>query len=448
MSTSLLDQIKSGESRVFRRLFIKRRESSTGLFETEFVEVTDDVKKWGNIRTSIDVDKPGRFVFENAKLKMENINGRYNPSGQEGSLWETYADQQRTLIKIEAGFVHSTLGADGIWVNTEYPTSSTQVFTGIISGDIFLSSSNDVDLNIKPITQIFKDFPVSELDGFTSTGITASKFVEILRDQTDGSGSFIFRPFLGDTTTNWSIQSTSFTYTNLNTATATDINQRDCWSVLKQLAEAENYAPYISAQGAMRFVNKSATASNQFHFVGNNLTPNTEHGHTIKKILRFGKKLTSFYSRASVKFVNEDTNTSFASTALAFAINGTNSAWNLGSRTFSVQNFWLNTATANSLADSLLTELSSLKNEIHFTTSFIPHLNVLDQVSITYDTSDNSNTESLWDINDWADSTSGTDLIWDSGDGDSFNLDNTPYKLLSINLNLDNLESTFIAREI
>lgn len=447
MATSLKNLIKAGESRVFRRMFIKRRQLSDGLFESDWLDITNDVKSWGSIRSSIDVLKPGRLVFENAKITMQNIEGRYNPDDNANSLWSGYGNQQRTLVKIECGFTHSTLGADGIWVNTEYPTASSQIFTGIISGDIFLSSENEVDLHIKPLTQVFKDYPARLLDGFTSTGITASKFVEILRDQTDGSSNYIFRPFFNNTTTNWSIQATTFTYANLNTATSTDISQRDCWSVLDQLGESEAYVPYVTTQGNMRFVSKSATAATQFHFQGNNLTPNRDTGHTIKKILRFGKKLTSFYSRVAVKFINQDTSTSFAFTGLAFAINGTNTAWNLGHRTFSVENFWLNTATANSLASSLLTQVSNLRNELHFKTSLVPHLNILDKVTVTYDTTDSGNDESFWDINNWSPAAN-DELIWDSGRGDSFELDTVAFKIISLNINIDKLECTFICRSL
>lgn len=440
---TLKNLIKAGKSKVLRRMFIKRRQLSDGLFEPTWLEVTDDVKTWGSIRTALDTSRPGRFVFENASIKMQNVEGRYNPDDDVNSLWSGFGNQQRTLVKIECGFIHSTLGSNGIWTNTEFPTTGVQVFTGIISGDIFLSSRNDVNLLIKPMTQIFKDFPATLLDGFTSTGITASKFVEILRDQTDGAGGFVFRPFFGDTTTNWSIASTSFVYTNLNSASAADIKQRDCWGVVRQLAEGEDFVPYVSTQGVLRFTGKTATVASQFHFQGNNLTPNRDTGHTIKSIIRYGKKLTSFYSRASVKFVNEDTITAFATTGLALAINGTNTAWNLGHRTFNLDNFWLNSATANSLASSLFTQLSSLDQELHFTTSLVPHLNILDRVTVTYDTTDSGNTESFWDLNDWD-----TELTWDAGRGDSFELSNQAFKLISININLDNLETTFIARQL
>lgn len=435
--------IKRPHSKVFRRLYIKRRLATTGLFETDWLEVTRDVKSWGSINSSIDFERQGKLVFSGLDVVMQNTEGLYNPEDNVDSYWYGYANQQRSLVKVELGFYNQWLSTDGRWQNEELPADPT-VFVGIISGNISVSDQNEVLLQVQPLTQVFRDFPASYLTGFTSTGITASKFIEILRDQTDGAGSYVFRPFFQDALTYWEITQTSVIYSNLNTSSAADLAQIDCWTAIETLAQSENYIGYITPTGKFRWVPKTVGASLTFEFFGLGITPNREYGHTIKRVFRYGKKLTNFYSRVSVKFINEDTNTSFAATALAFAVSGTNTAWNLGLRTYAIQNFWIpNTATANSVAGAVFSELSRLDEEINFSTSLIPHLNLLDRVQVSYDATDFSSLKSYWDVSDWD-----SELTWDESRGDAIVLNNEPFKILSININLDNLESRFVCRQL
>lgn len=440
-TSTIQDQIKLNDSQVFRKLYIKRRQLSDGLFESDWVEITKDVKKWGTISSSVDYQRQGKLVFNGTNITVQNIEGKYNPDDNTFSLWSGYANQQRTLIKIEAGYYSRYQRADGVWVLETYPTDPT-VFVGIISGNISVSDNNEVVLPVKPLTQVFRDYPASELSGFTSTGLMASEFMELLRDQTDGSSNFIFRPFFDDTTTNWEITATSNTYTQLNTSSAADLSQLDTWDVIEKLSQAENFIPYVSPQGKFRFVDKAVSSTTAYEFYGIGITPNLDFGHTIKRIFKYGKKLTNFYSRVSIKYLKDDTNTSFAVTGTTFAINGTNTAWNLGHRTFSIENYWMNTATANSIASNIFSELSSLDEEINFSTVFIPHLNLLDRIEVSYDATDAESAQSLWDIGDW------DVMLWDYSRGDAIVLSSEAFKILSININLDSFETRFIARQL
>lgn len=441
-SSSIIQEIKKPASRVFRRAYVKRRLATTGLFEDEWQEITKDVKNWGSVSTDIDVERVGKLSFSGAQLVMSNIDGSYNPEDNTDSMWSGYASQQRSLVKIEVGFYFRWLGSDGVWRNEVVPDDPT-VFVGIISGNINVSDGNEIMLDIQPLSQVFRDFPANLLTGFTSTGMTASKFMELLRDQTSG-GNYVFRPFFNDTSSYWEITSTTQVYTNLNTSSAADLHQMTTWDVIEKLAQSENYVSYISPTGKFRWVPKTVGASTTFEFFGLGITPDSTYGHTIKRVFRYGKKLTNFYSRVAVKFVNEDTNTSFVNTALAFAISGTNTAWNLGYRTFSVENYWIpNSAAAASIAGAIFSDVSSLKEEINFSTSLIPHLNILDRVEVSYDAKDFASRASYWDTNDWDE-----ELLWDGSRGDAIVLSNQPFKVLSININLDNLETRFVCKQI
>lgn len=436
-------EIRKPHSKVFRKAYIKRRSATTGLFETNWLEITNDVKKWGSIGSEVDVERIGRLNFSGAQLVVANIDGSYNPEDNADSLWFGYANQQRSLVKIEVGFYFQWLGTDGVWRNEIIPDDPT-VYIGVISGNIDVSDENEITLNIQPLSQVFRDFPANLLTGFTSTGLSASQFITSLRDQTDGAGSFVFRPFFSDTTSYWEITATSQVYTNLNTSSAADLHQLTVWDVIEKLGQSENYLSYISPQGKFRWVPKTVGASATYEFFGLGITPNTNYGHTIKRIYRYGKKLTSFYSRVAVKYVNSDTNTSFVNTALSFQVSGTNTAWNLGYRTFSVDNYWIpNSTAAATIAGAIFSEVSSLKEEINFSTSLIPHLNLLDRVQISYDASDFSSRSSYWDTNDWD-----TELTWDGTRGDAIILNSQAFKVLSININLDNLETRFVCKQL
>lgn len=440
-SSSITKEISKPHSKVFRRAYIKRRLLASGLFETSWYEITNDVKSWGSINTDVDVQRLGKLSFSGVQLVVANIDGSYNPDDNTDSLWYGYANQQRSLVKIECGFYHQWQGTDGRWWNEVIPDDPT-VFVGIISGNIDVSDENQVVLDVQPLSQVFRDFPTNLLTGFTSTGLSASQFVGMLRDQTNG-GSYVFRPFFNDTTSYWEVTATSQVYSNLNTSTAADLHQLTVWDTIEKLGQCENFVAYITPTGKFRWVPKTETATTTFSFIGIGFTRDATYGQTIKRIFRYGKKLTNFYSRVAVKYVNSDTNTSFVNTSLAFAINGTNTAWNLGYRTFSVDNFWIpNSAAAASIAGAIFNDVSTLKNEINFSTSLIPHLNLLDKVSITYDVTDFASRQEYWDISDW------DDMIWDNSRGDAIILQNEIFKILSININLDNLETRFVCREV
>lgn len=464
----VLRYIKSPVANTFRRAKIKRRILSTGLFESDWLDISRDVRNYGKIKQEIDPARLYKFSFSNAKLVVANDEGKYNPEDNEASLWYGYLNQQRTLVQIDAGYVRHTLGSSGQWINQEIPAASlydealwdsevtlwddnisaTQ-FTGVISGDIALSDKNEVVFNIKPLTSIFQEYPARNLTGWTSTGLTASQFVTMLRDQTDGSGSFIFRPFFGDTTANWDIASTSVVYSNLNTSTAKGVIDSTVWDIVEKLAEAEDHVPYVSKEGRFRFVARDATTTVAFEFHGVG-SFNTTYGHTIKSISNYGRKITKYYSRVQVKFIDADTATSYFVQESAFQVSGGNNPWILGHRTYSIENFYIpNTAAAQTVANNTFNEYSDLKNEITFKTSFVPQLELLDRISIYYDPSE-VRTNSLWDQNNWAadDTSTSQDLVFDASRGDSIKIQGTEFKFLSIETDLETFENTFIAREI
>lgn len=466
---SLNTNIANGDSRIYRAAYIKRRNNSDGLFETNWLEITDDIKTWGRITTSVDDEQYAKFRLPSMKLKVANDQGKYNPYLDENSLWNGYLPQQRSLVQIRAGFLEQTIGSDGVWSVVQYPGEYEYdtarfdaayfdgvpdiIFTGIIAGDINLSDKNETHITVKPLTEVFRQFAAKNLNFFSSypTGMKASEFMEGLRDMTDGSANFVFRPFFGDTTTYWDINTTTTNYSNLNTSGAEDIRDKNVWQIIEKLAEAEDHVAYVKGDGTFVFSDRTTASGSVFDFEFDGAgSGNAAAGKTIKNILSFGTKYSKYYSRVQVKFGEDDTSTSYAYKETAFSVDPTNAPWYYGDRTYSIENTWIpDTATAESIATNIWNNTSNVKDEIKFTTSFIPHLNVLESCTITYDSSE-INTESLWDIRTWADTSgaaeTGNELVWDASGGDAIKLSGDEFRIQSISIDLDKLQCTFSAR--
>ena len=466
---SLNNLIKAPVATVFRRAFIKRRLLSNGLFESEWFDISNYVKSYGKIVTQVDTSRRFKFTFSNAKINVENEEGAFNPDDSPSSLWFGYLNQQRTLVKLEAGFRYTTEDAQGLKTTIEQPSEggwdaalwdtdddqwddvgSSTMFIGILSGDIPLSDKNDLALNLKPLVSVFQDFPAKNLTGWTSTGFTASQFLTMVRDQVDVYGAYIFRPFFGDTTTNWEISATTNVYSNLNTSTAADVIDKTVWEIIEKLAETENFVPYITRDGIFKFISRTtlnSTTAYEFHGAG---SFSSTYGHTIKTVDTYGFRISKYYSRIQLKWRDTDSATSYVIREANLEVAPTNNPWVLGVRTLSIENFYIPTVTvAETLADALFDDVSAYKKEIEFTTTFIPHLDLFDRVAVYYDPAE-AQANSLWDQNNWADDATSTaqDLIFDAAVGDALILEGQEFKFLSMEIDLDNFQNRFVAREI
>ena len=460
---TLNGQIKNPRSKVYRRLQIKRRQQSTGTYEDNWLDITKDVIKWGVIRKEADTVRVNQFKFSNINVTLNNDEGQYNSVEDDSSLWFGYGDQQRTLVRIVVAFVYEEKTEEGIWNRAYVPYSATWdeaswdaetywdeeqvLFLGFISGDINMVGNNQVNIPIVPLHECFRQFSASRLTGYNNS-LTASDFIFLLRDQQDSSGNYVFRPFFGDTTTNWEITTTTVEYVNLNTSTAEDITNLTVWDVVQKLAESENYVPRVTTDGKFRFAPRSDATTSVYHFYGPG-PYSSQYGRTIKKIGWYGKRYAKYYSRVTVKYREADTSTSYEVRESDYNVSGDSGPWTLGERTLQIENTWIPTATtAENIADSLFTEFSAIKFELEFNTSLVPHLDIFDVVTLTYDESPIEG-NSLWDAYNWGGSTAtadSMDLIWDDSGGNALKLINEEFKLIAIDVNLDTCECKFVGR--
>lgn len=466
--TTLKNEIKSDKSKVFRTVQVKRRLASTGLYETNWQDLSTDVKKWGTIKSEIDAIRLNKFKFGNIKMTFANDTGKYNNEDDPASFWFGFLPIQRSLVRIKTGFFKDTTTAEGIVIREQFPSEnslwdsvnvwddagsqwddSDPAFKGIISGDILTSDKNTITFNIRPTIQIFRDYPAQNIAGYGASGTSASDFMNLVRDHTDSVGNHIFRPFFGDSLSGWNIQTTTANYPDLNTTTAEDVIDKNVWQIMEKLAEAENFVVYVNRSGVFTFKDKNNITSTAYEFHGLN-SGNTEFGHTIKKINSYGERVSKFYSRVQIKHAEPDTSTSYEVVEATLTVSPQSSAWLYGVRTLNINNRWISAAVANSIATSIFNEVSAIKNEIKFSTSFVPQLDILDRATITYNSGE-FHFDSLWDLNNWADTIPAVevgDLIWNRADGEALDFIDKEFKLLSYEIDLDKLESRFVAREV
>lgn len=456
----------SNSSRVFRRAYIKRKQLSDGLFESSWQEITDFVVRWGSVLTEADVDRYGSLNISGTNIIVDNSDGKFNANTSDASLWYGYADQQRTLVKIECGYYLQYRGTDLIWRNTVYPSDPT-VFMGVVAGNIKFSESNEVTIPVEPLTKIFKDNAFSlDVGGtpFNPLGSTATDFVPLdsyvttyLRDGTKG-GIYIYRPFFNNTTSQWDIGATptisGYVPIDYNDRSTDITNKISVWDYLQNACQCYNKIIYIDRTGKFILKDKTPLSTTAFHFAGGPLAMLSDGENVIKRIHSYGVDFDNYYSR--VVLTGWDGG-SFVpafrtfSTETVYAIDSSNTAWNYGRKALEIPHLIGNTSTVSSSATTAMNVplkaiydyVSVPKRQIEFTSTLVPHLTLFDRVNITYDSSTVEGLQSLWDINNWD-----TELMWAGADAQSISLNSVAHSVVSIEIDLDNLETKFICREI
>ena len=175
---SIDSEINKPIAQPFRRISIKRRSNTTGLYESSWFDITKYVKKWGTIQRSVDDLRLNRFVHSGFSFTVRNDTGAFNPESNPVSVWFGYMTRYRTLLKVEAGYRTDD--------ETELPDDpSLGVF--IMSDEIPISAvTNTAGIQAKSLVSVFDEVIASDVIGIGATQ-TASQLVAKIRDHTDGS---------------------------------------------------------------------------------------------------------------------------------------------------------------------------------------------------------------------------------------------------------------------
>lgn len=420
---SLASLIKKSSMDVFRRVEIKRRSLTNGLFESSWQDITTFVKSFGTIERAIDDVRLNRFRNSGFNFKVRNDTGKFNDESNANSLWNGYLTRYRSLVRVQAGYLDGTL---------EQPTDPT---LGIFIMDQELpqdADTNDLAISASSLQSIFEEVRVSDISGLNST-LTASDIIGKIRDHTDGAGSFVFRQFI--TSTAWLVSSTT-AYYNMTTTTLTEENLT-AWDLMSQLAESERFVLSITRTGGVEFRNRDPrTTTTAFDFFGQGF-PNP----SVIKLRGYKEALDKHYTFFDFKWRKDETTTSHVYAGTQTTITPLNLSWKYGSKVFEFENNLItNTTTAQSIVDSAFTTFGTVGKECEIQSKFIPTMEILDRVSVSYHSYDLAGI-SLWDV-----------LVWDEGDwaseGENFDWDMKRFKALKVKHSLDSFVTTTQVREL
>lgn len=425
---SLIRCIKRNKMKVFRRMYVRRRMSSTGNYEAAWVRIPDAyIKQWGTVTISLEDIKPNFIKYGALTMNVVNNDGYFSTRDQNDSIFYGTLGLNKTLVKIEAGYIDT----DG----TEYPASPS-IFVGVISEeDTKYKYNNEVQLKVNHISKIFEEFPANDVAGLGSTQ-TASDLIGKIRDHVDGAAVAIFQKYISLTA--WNITATSNTF---NLASSTSLQNITTWKFMQKLSEAENYTMYVDNQAQFWFKEKSAVAASiTYHFSGVGDADRT-WGHNIMQNIEIDSGLDTVYNRVRIKYASEDTTSSYYTKKETWNWGDSSSSYRFGIRTYEYENTWLSPTTAAAIATTIYNEYAEPKERVTIDAKFVPQLDVMDRVSLTYQSNVTKGGD-LWGFFTW-------DVgIWGGNVAYNINITNSEYKVIDIKHNLDKFVSTVKMVEI
>ncbi len=427
--------IRSATKYPFRKVEIKRRSATTGLYESSWFDITPRVERFGTLQTSLDDTRLNLFVHSGVNLTVRNDFGEFNPETDGQSLFYGYFTRVRTQVRFSAGYT------DG--AGNQFPSDPIQgVF--VLTGEInVVSSNNQVNLNCKSLNSIFQETRGDEISGITSS-MTASEIMGKIRDATDGSSNFLFRTFI--TSTAWDIQTTTAIITSLGTTTA--LENFTVWELMNSLAEAENHVVYITRQGGLVFGDRLPNTDDPtFSLYGAGYRdPN------VIKISSYKEAVDKLFTHIRFKYLEDDTETSFITSGTSTTVDVRSDAWRYGRRTYEFENtFFSDTGTAAFSAAKILGEFSNLRSELDVDCEFMPHLELGDRLDVSY-REGSIGSVYVWDRYDWAADTTTSDgnnvLFWASDTSATIDFTQKNFKIISRRTNLDTFVTTLKLREV
>lgn len=451
---------------VFRRFQVRRflynleSAPSIGSYETGWTDLSDYVKRWGVIRSSIDDVQFSNFQQPGLSMVVDNSSGIFNRPENKGSFWAssisaaTQHSHERTLIRIQAGFIDPSDTSD-IPSGTTISDSPTQ-FVGIIKEPIQTSDSGEATIHVRSLMTILEETPASKISLATYTGTAyPSQIMVRMRDATSGTNDYIFDDFIS--TNAWNIDQGDSANTMTGFNTTTEFSDFNCWSLAKKFAEINNYLLYIDRIGSLNFTRRTMRFSSTASVVYNSSTmvftghpfhssPQIKQdsadpvapieryfGHTIKKLTKFEIAMDRVYNTVKYKYIDADTNTSYITKEKALDINDPLSRNVFSARTLNIENPWVNTATADNVASTLLADVSTITDRVTLNCRFFPILNLLDLAEIHYwpQTEGGSRWDSAFFDRD----------NFSSEQNQSFDFEGNLYYITALEHNLDTLES-------
>ena len=424
---SIESEIKKNSMSVFRRIYIKKREAD-GEYSANWTEIDSQyIKKYGAVTWSVDEVIPSFYRTSGLTFQVINKDGRFSSTEEEQSFFSDALTVYRTLVKVEAGYT----ATDG----TEYPTDPS-LFLGFISEDLNYTEDSMVSVKTKHISSVFEEFSSDLIVGLGAAQ-SASDIVTKIRDHLDSNSISIFQKYIS--LADWNIQTTTTQY---NMATSTSLQGLNCWQLMQKLAVAEDYVMHIDGSGKFYFQDKNAIPSvASYHYSGIGDEDKT-YGHNIIGGVSELLNIRKIYNRIKIKLGKGDTTTSWYIKNESWNWGDSSSSFIYGIREYDYNNQWLDTATAETIADTIFSDFSYPKKEVSLKSKFTPNVVLQDRVSVTYKTQRQGEDGDLWAYFLWG--------YGRFGERPGYNLDiaNEDFRVISIKQNVDNFTSELKLRAL
>jgi hypothetical protein len=422
---SIVSEIKKNQAKAFRRIYMRRRTASD--YETDWQLIPSKyIRNYGSVDIGVEGIKVNFFKFGGYNFKVDNVDGYFSDVDDDRSFFYGYACVPRTMVKVEAGY----LASDG----TEYPTNPT-LFIGLLGGNLDFDSNNLMDFQCDHLSKVFEEFNANAIVNMNGN-YTAGEIFEKIRDYQDGNLVYVFQKYISSGA--WTIETTTTQY---NMATNTTLEGISCWELMTKLAEAETKNINIDRTGTFLFQAREALQSTPvFHFSGLGDNDRT-YGHNVMENITNSKKYSKVYNRIRVKHDKEDTITSYYTKSETWNWADSTSSFLYGVKTYNVENEFLATVTAQTIAENIYNEYVNPKYEVRLQTKFVPQLDIGDRVSLTYRTKILSGGV-LWGYFLWGHGLFGSRV------GYNINIENKEYKLIQMKHDIEKFYSIVDMREI
>lgn len=424
---SIVSEIKKSTSKVFRRMYMKRRMPG-GDYESDWQEIPNKyITKWGTIQYSADDVMPDFYKTSAINFEVSNRDGYFSGTDDDKSFFYGALSVYKTFVKIESGYEDAS--------GNEYPTDPT-LFVGIIGSEFEKSNDGLIKFKAEHLTKSIEEIPADRLTIPPSNTMTSDDIVALIRDFKDSNDVYILQKYISSGAWNYTTGTDNYTL-----ETSTSLQNLSCWELLKKIANAENKVVYINRIGSLYFKEKSvASGTAAFHFSGIGDSDRT-YGHNIMEKITVDENIENVYNRIKIKHNDSDTITSYYIKNEAWNWGDSSSSFMFGVREYEHENVFLNTAGAMTIADTIYNEFCWPKKKIQFTSKFVPHLSLLEYVTITYKKNRYSG-DDTWGNFLWGHGK------WGKRYGYNIELDNLGCKITELKHNIDKMCTDVTLREV
>jgi len=427
---ALTDEINKDYQYCFKTVSMKRRllvPIAGEYFETDWLDVSDYVLDISAITWNIDDAELNEFTQGDFTLTLVSRLQEFSPETNPGSFFSGYLTRHKTKIKISAGYTDIETG-------TSY---SYDVGVGFINADeINIESDSTITIPCINPTMIFDEQTAEDINDGTLAGGTvttetdfrlrdaAASFDEhyidlevtnvttgestkitnyvdgtqlMLQDDIFSLGdvysfegqirwwrsqtitqlvqklydlqkdtNYVFHPFL---------DGSSISPGNDITVDLADFTGMTCREALGKLAEISNSCWYINGDWELVFRDREPAGASVYSFTNQGMYVNILGASAYNDGLKKVKNRATWKDTLPLLIVEET----------GWQIGDDSSSWKYGVREYEFDNPFITDSTLQTtICTAFLQEFSISREEIILHTKFIPHLELLDPVTVTY----------------------------------------------------------------